>query len=110
MDEKVVVFNINPVHKGDILASCSVHIKPWHLKINEVLVFEKGANRWVSLPSRKYLANDNTEKYAPLLEFDEPGMLKKFRDHIMDAVDRYIAANGSLEPVDPLKDIDECPF
>ena len=104
------IFNINPINKGDILASCSVHIKPWKQKIHKVMIFQKGQNRWVSLPREKYETRDGEVKYNDLIEFDDAGATKRFRDQVMQAVDAYIMRNGDLVPEDVVKDNEPFPF
>jgi hypothetical protein len=106
----IEVSNINPINKGDVLASVSVHIKPWKLKLHEVLVFQKGLNRWVSLPTRKYEDKEGVTKYQKLMEFDDTGAEKRFRDQIMQAVDAYIQRNGDLLPEDVVKEDEPLPF
>jgi len=105
----IEVFNIYPIHKGDLLASCSVEIKPWKLKIHKVTVFQKGLNRWISLPREKYESNGET-KYNDLLEFTDAGATKRFRDQVMQAVDAYIQKNGDLAPEDVVKENEDFPF
>lgn len=105
----IKVFNVYPVHKGDLLASCSVHIEPWKLKIHKVMVFQKGLNRWVSMPREKYESNGET-KYSDLLEFDDAAATKRFRDQIIAAIDEYIQKNGDLTPEDIIKANDPFPF
>jgi len=103
------VFNVNAINKGDLLASCSVEIKPWKLKIHNIMVFQKGQNRWVSLPREKYESQGET-KFRDFLEFTDASALKRFRDQILSAVESYIDQNGSLEPEDVIKDGDDFPF
>lgn len=99
----IEVISVNPINKGEMLASVSVHIKPWKMKIHEIMVMQKGLNKWVNLPSRKYEANGET-KYSKLLEFDDISAEKRFRDQIMQSVDEYILRNGDLVPEDVVKD------
>jgi DNA-binding cell septation regulator SpoVG len=103
------IISVNPINKGDTLASVSVAIRPWKLKIHEILVFQKGVNRWVSLPSRKY-EKDGEIKYAKLIEFDDSSVEKRFRDQIMQAVDAYVEKNGDLLPEDVVKEDEPFPF
>lgn len=105
----IEIFNINPIYKGDLLASCSVEIKPWKLKIHGIVVFQKGSQRWISLPREKYEVNGET-KYKDLMEFTDQGAAKRFRDQIMEAVDAYVAKNGDLMPEDVIKENDPFPF
>lgn len=103
------VINVNPINKGDLVASVSVYIRPWKMKIHEITVMQKGVNVWVNLPQRKY-EKDGETKYAKLIEFDDPGADKRFRDQITQAVNTYIDKNGALEPENVIKDDEEFPF
>lgn len=105
----IEITSVNPINKGDILASVSVYIKPWKMKIHEIMVFQKGVNRWVSLPSRKYEANGET-KYIKQLEFDDAGIEKRFRDQILAAVDAYVMRTGDLVPENVVKEDEPFPF
>lgn len=105
----IEVFNIYPINKGDVLASVSVAIKPWHMKIHKIMVMQKGVNRWVNLPQERFESKGET-KYTKLIEFDDPGSDKRFRDQIMAAIDAYIQKNGDLTPEDVIKEQQEMPF
>lgn len=105
----IEVISVNPINKGDMVASVSVHIKPWKQKIHEIMVWQKGINRWISLPTRKYETQGET-KYAKLIEFDDAAADKRFRDQILQAVEAYIERNGDLVPEDVIKDDQEFPF
>jgi len=105
----IEVISVNPINKGDMVASVSVHIKPWKQKIHEIMVWQKGINRWISLPTRKYETQGET-KYAKLIEFDDAAADKRFRDQILQAVEAYIEKNGDLVPEDVIKDDQEFPF
>jgi DNA-binding cell septation regulator SpoVG len=103
------IISVNPLNKGDLLATVSVYIRPWKMKIHEIAVFQKGANRFISLPTRKWEQNGET-KYQKLLEFDDNAVEKRFRDQIMKAVDDYTERNGDLIPEDVIKEDEEFPF
>lgn len=105
----IEITSVNPINKGDLLATVSVHIKPWKLRIHEIAVFQKGVNRYISLPTRKW-ENQGETKYVKLLEFDDNAVEKRFRDQIMQAVDDYIERNGDLVAEDVIKDDLDFPF
>jgi DNA-binding cell septation regulator SpoVG len=105
----IEVIAVHPVNKGDILATVSVHIKPWKLKIHEILVMQKGVNRWVNLPSKKYESNGET-KYLKYMEFEDTATEKRFRDQISRVIDDYIMRNGDLVPENVVKENEPFPF
>lgn len=104
----IEITSVNPINKGDILANISVSIKPWKLTIHDIVVMQKGINRWINLPSRKYESNGTT-KYKNTLEFTDNATDKRFKDQILKAVDAYIESKGALEPEDVIRD-EELPF
>lgn len=103
------VCNINPVMKKSLLATCSVYIKPWHIYLHEVKIFEKGAQRWIGMPSRTYEENGET-KYIELLTFDSEAVKNSFRRQIMTAIDKYLNDNPDCKPEDVIKEDDTLPF
>lgn len=109
----IEVFNINPINKGDLLASCSVSIIPWKLRIHNVVVFQKGVNRWVCMPRERYESNGEI-KYKDLMEFSDNGAAKRFRDQVTEAVEEaveeYIAKNGDMVAEDVIKSDEPFPF
>ena len=105
----IEITNINPVMKKSLLATCSVYIKPWHLFLHEVMIFEEGARRWIALPSQVF-EKDGEKKYKELVAFDSEGAKKRFRDQIMLAVDKFLAENPNCQPEDVIKEDSVFPF
>jgi len=105
----IEVSNINPVNKNSLLATCSVYIKPWHIFLHEVTIFQKGANRWVGMPSRQF-ESGGEKKYVELITFDSDAVKKRFRDQIMVAVDKFLDANPDCTPEDVIKEDQDFPF
>lgn len=104
------VQNINPVNKGSLLATCDVHIIPWKLTLHEIKIFEKGANRWLGMPSKEYTNDMGEKKYTDLVTFDNDGIKNRFRSQIMGAIDKYLESNPDMKPEDVIKEDDEIPF
>lgn len=108
--QMIEVQNINPVQKGSLLATCDVHIKPWKLTLNEVKIFEKGANRWLGMPSKEYTNDQGEKKYTELVTFDSDSIKNRFRSQIMEAVDKFLSTNPDLTPEDVIKEDSALPF
>ena len=104
------VQNINPINKGSLIATCDVHIVPWKMTLNEIKIFEKGANRWIGMPSREFTNDAGEKKFIELITFDNEGVKNRFRSQIMGAVDKFLQANPDMKPVDVIKEDDELPF
>jgi hypothetical protein len=107
----IEVKNIFPIRKGALLASCDVHILPWKLTLHEVKIFEKGANRWIGLPSREsHNDGEGAKKYIELISFDSEAVKNAFRNQIMGAIDKFLADNPNMELEDVVKMDDGLPF
>lgn len=104
------VQNINPVNKGSLLAVCDVRIIPWKLTLKEIKIFEKGANRWISMPGREFINDMGEKKYIDLIEFESEGVKNRFRAQIMGAIDKFLSENPDMKPEDVIKEDDSIPF
>ena len=93
-----------------MLATCDVHIIPWKITLQEIKIFEKGANRWIGLPSREFVSDAGEKKYVELITFDSEGIKNRFRSQIMGAIDKFLDSNPGMKPEDAIKDSDELPF
>lgn len=106
----IEVENINPINKGSLLASCDIHIVPWKLRLHDVKIFEKGANRWISLPAKEYINEMNEKKYIEMITFDSEAIKNKFRSQIMGAIDKFLQENPEMKTEDLIKMQDDLPF
>ncbi len=102
--------NIEAVNKGSLLAKCDVHIKPWQMTLHEVKIFEKGASRWLGMPSREYTNDNGEKKYTDLITFDNDGVKNRFRSQVMGAVDKFLSHNPEMKPENVVKEEDVFPF
>lgn len=98
MSKLIEISNIFPIHKGDLMATCSVQIKPWGMTFHKVTVWQKGVNRWISLPREKYENREGETKYNDLIQFDDNNAKKRFSDQIITAVNEYIENEGDFTP------------
>ncbi len=106
----IEISNINAVNKGSLLATCDVYIQPWEMTLHEIKIFEKGANRWLGMPSKEFTNPAGEKKYSELVRFRKDSTVKRFRAQIMEAVDKFLAQNPDMKPEDVIKENDEMPF
>jgi len=104
------VENIKAINKGNLLATCDVHIQPWKMTLNEIKIFQKGANRWISLPAKELISDSGEKKYIELITFDNENVKNRFRNQIMGAIDKYLESNPEMKPEDLIKEDEELPF
>lgn len=107
----IEVLNINAINKGNLLASCDVHIIPWKLTLNDVKIFQKGPNRWFNMPAREHVdLNTGEKKYFEMITFDTEAIRNRFRSQIMSAIDKFLEENPEMKPEDVIKDTQDLPF
>jgi hypothetical protein len=106
----IEVYNINSIGKGSLLATCDVHIAPWHMNLHEVKIFQKGNQRWLGMPAREFANDMGEKKYIDLITFDSEAIKNRFRAQVMEAVDKYLEQNPEMKPDDAVKEGDEIPF
>jgi hypothetical protein len=106
----IEVVNIQPVNKNSLLCKCDVHIIPWKMTIKEISVFEKGANRWIALPSRQSTDSMGQIKYHEQITFDSDAIKNRFRNQIMGAIDKFIAENPEMKVPDLIQPMDDLPW
>jgi len=105
------VLNIEPVNKGSLLCKCDVRIAPWQMTLRGICVFEKGQNRWITLPSREFDDNmTGAKKYVELIAFDTDAIKNRFRNQIMGAIDRYLQENPEMKAKDVIQESDGLPW
>ncbi len=106
----IEVLNVQAVNKGMVLAKCDVHIIPWKMTLREIIIFQKGAQRWITMPSKQYTNDEGQIKYTELVVFDNETIRNKFRSQITNAIDKFLDQNPNLEPEDVIKESDDLPF
>lgn len=106
----IEISNVQAVNKGSLLAKCDVYIAPWDLELCEVKVFEKGANRWLGMPSREFTNQLGEKKYIELINFRKETTKTRFRAQILEAVDKFLLANPDMKPEDAIKEEEQLPF
>lgn len=106
----IEISNIQAVNKGSLLAKCDVYIAPWDMELCEVKVFEKGANRWLGMPSREFTNQLGEKKYIELINFRKENTKTRFRAQILEAIDKYLETNPDMAPSDVIKENEHLPF
>lgn len=107
----IEIENVYPIENaGALVAKCDVRIVPWKLTLRDVKIFEKGANRWIAMPSREYTDDTGVKKYVEMIGWDNETIKNRFRDQVMEVVNAYMAANPELKVEDVIKEDAELPF
>lgn len=105
------VLNIEAVNKGSLLCKCDVRIIPWQMTLRGICVFEKGQNRWITLPSKEFDDNmTGAKKYVEMIPFDTDSVKQRFRNQIMGAIDKYLKENPEMKGKDVIQESDGLPW
>jgi hypothetical protein len=115
MSDKIVeAINFQGVKKGNILARCDVYVKPWDLDFLGVTVCEKGANRWVQMPSHKFEGRNGETKYQELCRFRNLDKHRRFlaqvNAEVMEKFKEWHERNPNMEMEPAITEMDDCPF
>lgn len=105
----IEVVNIEAVNKGYMLARCDVRIVPWKITFHDIKIFEKGNSRWITMPAKEVMGDNNEKKYVEVISWDNDAVKNRFRRQIMDAIDAYLKINPEMKSADVIKD-EELPF
>jgi hypothetical protein len=65
---------------------------PSGITIHNLTVHEKGEARWIGLPAREWTDQQGQKQYAKLIEFRDRATADRFRDTMLEALDRHLEA------------------
>lgn len=106
----IEIQNFEVLDKGSLYAVCDVSIIPWKLTLNEIKVFKSGANRWITMPAREFINDAGEKKYIELITFNTNQVKNRFRDQIMEHIDKFLEQNPDPKPQDVIQEDSELPF
>jgi hypothetical protein len=69
------------------------------MTVHGLMLHEREGRRWISLPSKEYVAKNGERSYTPIIEIPDRADFKRFQAEILAAVDHHL----SREPVPPEK-------
>ena len=89
----IEIIEYKPVGKGYLMGTFSLKLpKAGNMILRNLAFFEKGTQKWISMPSREY-EEDGQKKYFPLVTFEKPETLKAFQKETISALELHISAN-----------------
>jgi hypothetical protein len=65
-------------------------ILPSGLVFHDLMLHEKNSSRWISFPAREYKDATGNKQYARFIEFTDRAVADRFRDAVLEALDRYL--------------------
>jgi DNA-binding cell septation regulator SpoVG len=89
----IEVIRYKPVNKGALQAMIEIKVEKWGgFIIRDIAYFEKGSERWVSMPSKSY-EKDGQKKYFPYMAFNDQKMDQAFKNKVVEAIQIYVKAH-----------------
>jgi DNA-binding cell septation regulator SpoVG len=88
---EITIAGWKPLTKNTLRGFLSVNL-PSGMVIHNVTVHEKDKARWVGLPAREWTNDQGEKQYTRLVEFRDRATANRFRDAVLDALDKYLEA------------------
>ena len=68
------------------------------MSIRDVKIFEKGGNRWISMPCRDYQTPEGEKRYFSFVAFDDEETRDVMRDEVITKYDAFMKDNAASCP------------
>ncbi len=78
-------------HQKNTLKGFFTASLPSGLVLHSLMLHEKGDARWIGFPSREWTNDEGVKQYAKLIEFRDRRTADRFRDALLDALDKHLA-------------------
>ncbi len=88
----IEILQCKKINKGSMESKINIKIKEWNLVLNNILVFKKDTQRWISFPQEVY-EKEGEKKYFPHVRFDDQNIQKRFQDSVLQELDKYCQVN-----------------
>jgi hypothetical protein len=75
------------------------------MTIHSINIFQKGANRWIAMPTKQEIKDDGVKIYNEVMTFDSEVVRNRFRSQILEAIDAELEKNPDMTPEDVIKPI-----
>jgi len=72
------------------LRGCFTASFPSGMVIRDLMLHEKGNERWVGLPGRQYVNAKGERQWTSIIEFTTRATAARFRDVVLAALDRFL--------------------
>lgn len=86
---EITISDWKPLSKNTLRGFFSATL-PSGMVLHNLMLHQKGAIRWVGFPAREWTNNQGEKQYAKLIEFTDRGTADRFRDSVLDALDRHL--------------------
>jgi hypothetical protein len=97
----MLITNFKHINKSALIGTFDLVIPKWgNFVIREMCYFQKGAQKWVSFPSKQY-EKDGQKKYYPYNAFQDKATLDAFMHKVLEAVAKVAPQPAAQMPLFP---------
>jgi len=83
------VSNWRPHPKNTLQAFLNLSL-PSGMILNGCSYHRKNASRWIGVPSQKFIKEDGSASYSPIIDFTSDDAYRRFQEQAVAAVDMYL--------------------
>ena len=87
---EIIIRDWKPHEKGSLKGFFSASL-PSGLILNSLMLHQRNGARWVAFPAREWVNAQGEKQYAQFVEFADRRTADKFRDALLDALDKHLA-------------------
>ena len=85
--------------KGSLLGFADFRIENLGIDVFGCNVYQKDGRRWINLPSKEFVNENQEKKYSPIVKMIEPEKMKEFTKEANRAIDEVCKQNYDDEDV-----------
>jgi hypothetical protein len=86
----IVITDWRP-HERNTLKGFFTATMPSGLVFHDLMLHEKNAARWIAFPAREWVDALGKKQYARFIEFSNREASDRFRDQVLEALDKHLA-------------------
>jgi DNA-binding cell septation regulator SpoVG len=86
---EIQCLDVRGVKHETLKAIARVKIEQWGMILNDVKLFKKNQNTWVSLPNKMY-ESEGEKKYFPLVQFEDKKVEEDVKNSIRDSILKFM--------------------
>jgi hypothetical protein len=85
----VVIAGWKRLQKGTLVGFFSATL-PSGMVLHNLMLHERNGARWIGFPGREWTNQAGQQQFAKLIEFRDRATADKFRDAVLDALDKHL--------------------
>src|SRR5215471_17105974 len=88
-NREIVIADWKP-HSKNTLRGFFTATLPSGIVFHNLMLHEKGEARWIAFPAREWTDQQGAKQYSRFVEFRDRSTADRFRDAVLDALDRHL--------------------